>query len=763
MTATADPDLHQAILLHRQGQVARAAQLYRRVLSREPQQLDALQMLGLAEVGLGNAASALGYFERAVRVAPRNAVLQFNRGLTLMQLQRLADAMEAFDIAIAADPAYAKAHLMRATALHGLGRQQEALDALDAAAPKLADPAPLWMQKGAWLYADGETARAIECFEEVLARDPAHADAWVNLGSALIRLGRLEEAVSAFDSSLATAPGAGDTWFNRGIALAALKRWPQALASYGEAVRLQPSLGPAWMNRGVVHSHQGALDAAIADFEQALRLQPDHVEVLVNLGNALLDAGEVERAAESYERVLALQPERDFVFDTWVQARMRACDWRSFGQNRIRLEQMVEAGVPRVSPTRLFPVTDSAALQRRCAEAYIALRHPAVAGAAPPPVARPGDRIRIGYFSADFFAHATAFLMARMFECHDRTRFEPIAFSFGDPPRDAMHMRLRRTFSEFHAVGDLSDRQVVDLARERGIDIAIDLKGLSQHARPDIFALRAAPVQVAYLGYPSTLGAPYLDYLVADATLVPPEDRVHYSEKIISLPHSYQANDNTRALAPPPSRASVGLPPEALVFCSFNSPYKITPDVFDVWMRLLLGAPGSVLWQLEGAAWAKVNLRREAAARGVDPARLVFAPTMEPAAHLARIACADLFLDTLPCNAHTTASDALWAGVPVLTCLGGTFAGRVSASLLRAVDLPELVTASLAEYEALGLELARDPRRLAELRARLAVNRRSAPLFDTVRFTRGFEAALATVHQRHLDGLPPDHVIVAAR
>ncbi len=365
-------------------------------------------------------------------------------------------------------------------------------------------------------------------------------------------------------------------------------------------------------------------------------------------------------------------------------------------------------------------------------------------------------RLRIGYFSADFFSHATMFLMAGLFRAHDRGRFAIHAYSYGPPRDDAVRRDLAGRVDSFTDIGAMGDSDVHALARRHGLDIAVDLKGFTQHNRSGLFAARLAPVQISYLGYPGTMGADCFDYILADSVVIPPEQRAHYSESVIRLPHSYQANDDRREIAANcPSRAELGLPEGAFVFCCFNNTYKIAPDAFAIWMRLLRQVDGSVLWLFRANRWAEANLRREAAAHGVDPARLVFAERLPQSEHLARHARADLFLDTFNYNAHTTASDALWAGLPLVTRAGRGFAARVGASLLHAVGLPELVTADDAGYEALALALARDPARLAAIRARLAENRRSAPLFDTAGFTRAIEAAYETACARYLDGHAP--------
>ena len=397
-------------------------------------------------------------------------------------------------------------------------------------------------------------------------------------------------------------------------------------------------------------------------------------------------------------------------------------------------------------------------MQKKAAEIYIRGRYLAPADAAPIPRRSPRDKIRIGYFSADFRRHAVSYLVADLFERHDRGKFEVLGFSFG-ADKDDMTDRIAASMDRFVDVLSLSDRDVVELCRELELDIAVDLMGLTRHHRPGIFAQRAAPIQVNYLGYPGTMGADYIDYLIADSTLIPESAQHHYTEKIVYLPDSYQANDSRRPIsAKPCTRAAEGLPENAFVFCCFNAANKIAPPVFDLWMRILAQVPGSVLWLLEDLPLATANLRKEAARRGIAPERLIVARPLPLAEHLARERLAGLFLDTFPYGAHTTASDALWVGVPVLTRIGETFASRVAASLLRAIDLPELITTTPAEYEALAIELALNPERLRGLREKLARNRLTTPLFDTAAFTRHIESAYTAIYSRHHAALPPTHI-----
>lgn len=744
--------------MFRQGRLAEAADLFKQLLSQQPANVDALQMLGLVEQQAGRPQAALSLFEKAVRIAPRHAMLNFNRGLVLSELGRFSQALDAYETALKGEPRYFKAHLMRATTLRKLERDLDALAAYDEAIAALPAEAEFHQARGSLLYEMKRYAQALESFERALLLRPGYVDALANLGCTLIKLSRPDEALKALDQSLALDASFADAHFNRGVVLASLSRQQEALGSYDRALTIAPALVDAIRSRGVALSHLNRLDEAVGEFDRALKLKPSDTGTLLDLANMLTDSGRLEDAVSVYEQALAINPQLDFAFDALLQARMKMCDWRNFDANLARLEASI-GGKPLSSPAPLLALSNSAALQKASAEFFAAQKYPAST-----PIGGQhagGAKIRIGYFSSDFFAHATAFLMAGMLERHDRSRFHVVAFSYGTPVADAMHRRLRAAFDEFIDVSEMSDAKVAALARKMEIDIAVDLKGLTQHGRPRIFALRAAPAQVSYLGYPCTMGSPAFDYLIADATLVREQDRPHYSEKIIYLPDSYQVNDSTREISSKLfTRSDAGLPESGFVFCSFNNPYKITPDVFEVWMHLLHRVDGSLLWLMEGTSAAVANLRSQAQSKGVDAERIVFARHMEPPEHLARHRVADLFLDTTPCNAHTTASDSLWAGLPLVTCSGETFASRVAASLLNAVGLPQLVTHSLAAYEECAFALAADAAKLAKLRETLATNRLRHPLFDTERFTRHLEAGYELIHARARAGLPPDHLVV---
>jgi predicted O-linked N-acetylglucosamine transferase (SPINDLY family) len=378
------------------------------------------------------------------------------------------------------------------------------------------------------------------------------------------------------------------------------------------------------------------------------------------------------------------------------------------------------------------------------------------------PKRAPHGKIRVGYFSADFREHPVASLLAELIETHDRSRFEVIAFSFGPEAPDEMRKRLARAFDRFLDVQGKSNLEIASLARSLSLDIAVDLGGYTHGNRANMFALRAAPLQVSYIGYLGTMGAGYMDYLIADPTIISPADQRHYSEKILYLP-SYQANDSKRRIADHVfTRKELDLPGTGFVFCCFNTTYKITPATFAGWMRISTSVEGSVLLLYADTAAVVSNLRNEARRSGVDADRLVFGKRLPIPEYRARYRAADLFLDTLPYNAGTTASDALWTGLPVLTCVGKTFAGRVAASLLQAIQVPDLITYTQERYEELAIELATHPQRLVEIKKRLADNRLTKPLFDTSLFTKHLEAGYTSIHARYQANLPPDHIHVGS-
>ena len=626
--------------------------------------------------------------------------------------------------------------------------------AQDALARDAGDRDALFLLGSTWLF-EGRHRDALEPLAQA-ARGGGPRGAAYRLGHCYLALNELGKAEEALRRETAAHPDYANAHTTLGVVLVNQGRREEALAAFLAALAIEPRHAEANTNAGNVLAELGRREEAITYLRRAVEANPGLVDVQLNLGLVAHELERHEEAAAAFARVADLDPRMPYALSNLVRSMVACCQWAEAAPRIAALRAQVREGAVPASPFVLLTVPSVPEEQRRCAELHA--RHTVGAVPAAPrhkARARRGS-IRLAYLSADFHEHATAVLAARLFELHDRASFEVIGISYGADDGSPMRRRLVKAFDRFADMAGKSDGEVVRLLRELEVDIAVDLKGYTGGARVKVLAQRPAPLQVSYLGFPGTMGADFIDYIIADRVLIPPGDERFYTEAVVTLPDSYQVNDVTRPIARRvPTRAEAGLPPEAFVFCSFNKSYKITNEVFAIWMRLLAAVPGAVFWLFDTNADARRNLERAAAARGIDPARLIFAANLPHAEHLARHRLADLFLDTLPCNAHTTASDALWAGLPVLTCPETTFAGRVAASLLGAVGLPELVAPNLREYEALALALARDRPRLDALRAKLARNRLTEPLFDTPRFCRHIESAYRRMWESHLNGEAP--------
>jgi predicted O-linked N-acetylglucosamine transferase (SPINDLY family) len=603
------------------------------------------------------------------------------------------------------------------------------------------------LQEGLALHRRGAVNEAAARYHDVLRTDPANADALYYLALISCQHGRFAEGAGLARKSLVSDPKQARSHVILGRALHALGLNDDALASFDRAIALAPELAPAHANRADVLSKIGRNAEALDSYDRALALAPDSVADWMNRGVALIALNRHDEAVTSFDRGFALNPDfaqADDFRAPRLLSKLRICDWTDLAAETAQLLAMVRAEKPLSLPYTIVAIPSSPAEQLQCARRFVQ-DQPAY-----PPLWQgevyAHDRLRVAYLSADFNEHPTAYLTAGLFECHDKSRFEITALSFGQNDNSPPRRRLEAAFEHFIDVRGNSDQEIAALMRRSEIDIAVDLMGFTKDNRLGVLARGGRPIQVNYLGYPGTTGAPYMDYILADATVIPEDHDAFYAERVVRLPGTYQINDNRRAVGQhTPTRGECGLPQNAFVFCCFNNPQKIMPEIFDIWMRLLRATEGSVLWLITGNAKAAANLRLEAEKRGVAPKRLIFAPKASVADHLARHRLADLCLDTLPYNAHTTASDALWAGLPVLTCLGETFAGRVAASLLKAIGLDALITHTLAEYEALALRLSRDPAYLATLKDRLIRNRGGSLLFDTQSATRHIESAYQTM------------------
>ena len=605
-------------------------------------------------------------------------------------------------------------------------------------------------------FQHGKSNDALHLLAKAIKVHPRSAHAHNSHGAVLSKLGRHAEAVAAYDRALAIDPGNVNALNNRGHSLAYLGRREEAIACYDKVLAQQPNDVAALTGRSNMLFQVGRLDEALPGYDKALAFTPNHVEALVNRGTLCVRLGRYADAVANFERAAVLDPGHPKAFNAMLELALGACDWNLVDKLSVQAARRVDAGAP-VDPFLMLLCSDQPALHLKCAALHLQTILPVL----PQPQGRrkrySHDKIRLAYLSADFHAHATARLIAELIELHDRTQFEIICVSYGPDDNSPMRARLTRAFDHFHDVRAMSDKQVAELLQNRKVDIAVDLKGYTTDSRPGILAYRPAPIQVSFIGYGSTMAAPFIDYILADNTVLPLEQQTFYVEQIVRLPNSYQVNDTKTKIADEtPTRQDCGLPDHGFVFCCFNNTNKITRALFDRWCRLLANVENSVLWLLGDSLDAELNLRREALARGLAPTRLIFARKLPLAEHLARHRLADLFLDTLPYNAHTTASDALWAGLPVLTCTGGAFPGRVASSLLLAAGLPELVTSNLDDYERLASRLASDADLRSDLREKLLRNRLHCPLFDAPRFCRHIERAYTTMLEILRRGANPE-------
>lgn len=747
--SSAPASFNLGLVRHAQGWLDEAVHAFSQAWQADASMADALQYIGAIRQEQGDLPAAISHFRRALEVDPSLDALHGDLCLALFRQGDVAGAATVIAQGIARNPGKAQYHALQGNLFIQQDLPAEAVQSYCRALALEGNNPGFHYNLGLAHAATGAHPEALRSFDDALVLEPANADAHKSRGVVLMSLQRHAEALQAQDRALAIAPHDAAAHFNRAIALTALRRHDDAHSAFARALELDAGNAEAHNSRGLLFSAQARHADALACFERALQLQPGHADALANRAMTLGQLDRREEQVTAFEHLLKAVPDYPYGVGFLLSARMYACDWTDRQPLIARAAQAISAGRRAIVPFAWLALNGSAQSQLECSRIYAADKYPLQGRSVWQGERYAHDKVRIAYLSADLHNHATAYLMAELFEQHDRERFETIALSFGPDTPSEMRSRLKRAFTRFVDVRSMSDHEIAMMMREMETDIAVDLKGFTTDARMGIFTHRAAPVQVSWIGYPGTLGSACMDYIIADAQVISTDVEQCYDEKIVYLPGSYQCNDSQRRIAPDtPARKDQGLPQDGFVFCCFNNNYKISPEVFDVWMRLLQKVPGSVLWLLQDNELAARNLRAEAVRRGVAPERLVFAPRAPLEAHLARHRLADLFLDTLPYNAHTTASDALWAGLPLLTCKGEAFAARVAASLLHAVGLPEMVTYSLEEYEARALELATSPAQLDAIKARLSSNRSQAPLFDAKRLARHLEEAYKTMWER---------------
>jgi len=717
--------LAEATLSLKNGNAAEAASTFQKAIYLHPKEYQPHYKLGMLHARAGQLALAIESLQKAIALNGQNSEVYYNFGLILSMDERYQCALQAYEKALVLAPSDIEIQINMAGVLNDLGRYQESLTVS----------------------------------QKVISGNSSCAQAWFNQASSQKQLQMLEDALQSYGHCLHLVPAYAEAWAAKGVLLDVMNKPKEAILAFNQALAIRPNFYEVFKNRADAFYSTLDLDRAIEDYRRATKLSPSFIDAWSSLGAALQDQSDYQGAIEAFKKVLELNPQHDFALGSHAFIKRSICDWSKSDIEILEIEEALNNNQRVIHPFFLLAMSDDEAKALKAARALISTWSMSKDKSNEITSKDNIGRIRVGYFSADFRLHPVAQLIAGLLESHDKSKFEIFGFAFGPITQDGMNARISSALDHVIDIREMSDKHVALLARELEIDIAVDLTGLTQHNRPEIFMHRAAPIQVNYLGYPGTVAFEAMDYLMADKVVIPQEHQKNYLEKIIYLPNAYQANDSKREIADSVfTRQDFGLPQEGFVFCCFNNLYKITPKSFDSWMRILERVEGSVLWLLNGNSIAVNNLRKEAAKRGIDSSRLVFAPKAPLAEHLARHRLADLFIDSLPYGAHTTASDALWAGLPVLTCLGKTFVGRVAASLLYAIKMPELVTLNIEDFENMAVELALNSERLQFLKDKLHKNRLTTALFDTKLFTQNVESVYIKLIERYRLGMAPDHL-----
>ena len=748
------------VTLHRQGKLDEALEAYKKALLIKPDSAEIQCYIGNSLKNQGKLEKAVEAYKSAIELKYDYTDAHNNLGIALKDQEKLDDAIEAYKKALSVDPKYVYAHYNLGKVFQTQGKLEKAIEAYKMALSLKPDYADVHNNMGAALKDQFKLEEAIQAYNNAISLKPDYAEAYSNMGAALNDQGKLEEAIEAYKMALSLRPDYAEAYYNMGNTLKDQGKLEEANAVYKRALNLKPNYAEAYQNIGVTLKDQGKLEEAIEAYKMALALRPNYAEAYYNMGNALKDQGKLKEAIEVYKSVLEVKPDFAEAHAQKLFLQAHLCDWNAIYQDG---NSILELGTLKkdIQPFTVLALEDAPDRHRFRSELYASTKFPKRNLQPPARPVEKSDRLRIGYFSADFKEHPVAYLMAKVFEIHDRNLFEVFGYSIGLPKMDEMRKRLTSSFDIFRDLHNIGDAEVVKTVREEELDIAIDLTGYTQNTRSGLFSHRLAPVQINYLGYPGTLGAEFMDYIIADQILIPQDYQKFYSEKPIYLPHQYQAQDDSLVVSKKLlSREKLGLPEQGFVFCAINNNYKISPREFDIWMNLLHQVEESVLWLLEGNKWARQNLENEAKARGINSDRIIFTKKVPFDIYLSQFRQADLYLDTFNYNAGSTASNALWAGLPLITMPGKSYSARMASSLLHALEMPELIANSEKEYGELALGLAKNRKKLNAVRKKLSRNIKTAPLFQTERFTRNFEKGLRAAYSNYFEGKAPEVIFV---
>jgi protein O-GlcNAc transferase len=720
-----------------------------------------LGLLGIVYAQRGNYPDALKFLKDSLRILPKNFVALSNLGNVYSLLKDFENAIEFYKKSIKVDPNFFEAWSNIGNALQELNRFEEALIHYDKALSLNPNYAEAWSNKGNALQELNRFEEALIHYDKALSLNPNYAEAWSNKGNALQLLKRFEEAVIHYDRALSLKPNYLKGYVGMGNTLIELKRFQEAIVYFDGALSLNPDYAEAYSAKGNALYELKQFDSAIVQHNKALELKPCDAAGWINKGVTVNGLGRYDEAIECFSKALGLKPDTFWVYGYLIHAKMKISNWSELLIYLEDISKKIMGNEKVIDPFALLSLVDNPLLHQKAANIYAKYYFPSISLLDSIPKHLNKEKVRIAYFSPDFRTHPVSHLTAELFELHDRSRFEVLAFSLQNAPQgDQMNMRLRNIFDQFIEVNQLSDLEVANLARHLEIDIAIDLAGYTQHSRGEIFSYRAAPIQVNWLGYPGSTGTNFMDYIVADKTIISTSEQHMYSEKIAYLPNTYMVDDSKRT----PSdriftREECGLPKNCFIYCCFNNDFKFNPFILDRWSRILLAVENSVLWISENNRSFQYNILAEFENRKIEPSRIIFAERIDSMGdYLARYRLADLFLDTHPYGAHTTAIDSLKAGVPVLTLMGQSFASRVAASLLNTIDLAELITYSQEEYEALAIDFAIVPSKLEAIKLKLGSNLRTTPLFKTSLFARNLEAIYLKMYEQYQLGLEPNHI-----
>ena len=717
----------QAVVFFNNGKLNEAKNICLEILKDYPDNFDTLKLFGLVLFQSQDYEKSANLIDKAIKIKPNIAETYNIYSIILIHLKKYDEAIKSWNSAIKIKPNYLEAYFNLGNIFFDIEKFNE----------------------------------AIENYKKAIELKPDYLEAYNNLGNAQRRLGKFNEAIENYKKAIELKPDYLEAYNSLGNAQRTVGKYYEAIESYNKAIELKPNSFEPHYNKGNALKDLRKFNEAIETYNEALKIKPNIANVYYSIGKTFIELNKLEDALNNYSKAYKIDPKQDFLLGQLFYLKNRLCDWSYFDENLEKTKNEIQKFENVIMPFSSLSIYDAPSLQKIVAESYLKSRYSKINMLKPITKRELNKKIRIGYYSADFRNHAMAYILARLFELHSKSKFELIGFSLNpvDKSSDEMYKRISSAFNQFIDVSSKNDQEIAQISRDLKIDIAVDLMGYTTNNRFGAFILRCAPIQVNYLGYSGTSGSNCMDYIIADKTIIPEENQKFYSEKIAYMPYSYQANDSEKKISKRIfTKKELGLPEDSFVFCCFNQSYKINPETFDLWIEILNDVNHSVLWLYETDPIASNNLKREIKLRGLDPNRIIFAKKMPLPDHLARHQLADLSIDSFPYTTGVTCSDALWTSLPVLTRIGNSFASRMAASLLTAIDLPEMIVKTKKEYRDLAIELATNKEKLNQIKNKLIKNRLTSPLFDAELFKENIEELYLTMYQRYKSNLPLENI-----